>query len=391
MKINKTLAALIASAGIGISGQALGAALDPAVETNTIAGTQISNIATFSYKIGGADAVTGTSEIKFRVDQKVDLTFIWNQDDNVNAPVGAEFVLKLKLTNEGNKAQDFKFVAKQAANDWGLTYITKDDDEDSDQSVWAYYEDDGSGSPGVFDISDDSPLTGSDLAVINVPMIDTDDDTTDNNSVTIWAVGKIQDDSADESAIGVEIMARAWDVNAYLAESTANKNTDVDSLNAEYVIFADDPDGDKLLTLAGAYTVADTRDGGYVVLTEILVAAPIVAITKSVRVKSDVLGSTLPMAIPGSIIEYTIIVSNTGTGNASNVTVTDILSDLYKLDLSDETDMSTPLFVFKDEGGTTDATKGSAGTPDITGTTFTVDLGIKSKASATITFDVELL
>mgnify|MGYP000526232536 CR=1 FL=1 len=382
MKINKTLAAMIASAGLGISGQALAIA----TETNTEAGTVISNTATFSYDVGSENYTDTTTATTFKVDQKVDLTFTWDQTSNITANVGDDFALKLTLTNEGNKAQDFKFEAEQVVSGIDLVHLTKDD-EDSEDTNWVYYNDDGT-VDGSYD-ADDTVIASD---VINVERLDNLPATTDNNSVTVWAVAKILDTSADLKEIGVEIMARAWGGSAYLTESTVDKNTNTTTLGTEYIIFAEDPDGDKTLTLAGAYTVDGTRDGGFVVLTEILVAAPIVDITKSVSVKSDPLGSTNPLAIPGSIITYEIVVSNTGTGDAPTINVTDTLSDEYKLSgLNTEVtniivtpaDLNTPV-----QTGDIDSTSSNEGS---TLKVFSADLDLKAKESLTITFDVELL
>ncbi len=382
MKINKTLTALIASASIGFSGQALAAA-----ETDdTAAGTTISNTASFSYTIGGAAAVEADSTaVTFIVDTKVDLTLAWNDASYVTADVGDDIVLKLLLSNEGNSVQTFKFDTAESVNTTTLPALTADDADTSE--AWTYYQDDG--DDAYQGSGTDTLLTGG---VISNLAIDTDG----SNIVTIWAVGKNLDTTADESEIGVEIRARAWDGAAYLTEGNTNgsgtaiKNT---SLDDEFIVFAEDPDGDKALTLAGAYTVDGTRDGGFVVLTEILVAAPIISIEKSVSVIASpfTLSDGSFVAIPGSTIEYEITVINDGTGGVSDLAVTDIL-DFSNYDLSGTAGSASVDFFLAD--GTTPATDpGNTSTNQVlnVGTgSYTIDLDLVGKREAKITLEVVL-
>lgn len=79
----------------------------------------------------------------------------------------------------------------------------------------------------------------------------------------------------------------------------------------------------------------------------ITIAAPIISISKSVSTFSDPQnGSTNPKAIPGSLLIYTIEVSNTGNGPADtdSIIITDMIPDDLDISLGDfETDITGPV------------------------------------------------
>ncbi len=388
MKINRTLTALIASAGIGISGQALAAA----TVDDTAAGTTISNTASFSYTVGAVTTSLDSDPTDFIVDTKVDLTLEWNDATYVTADVGDVIVIKLLLSNEGNSVQSFKFISADSSANTVLpklaAHVDYDGSDDADTNgTWSYYLD-SDGSGGTDDVYTDggegSALPGD---VISNLAIDTDD----TEIVTIWAVGSNLDDTGDLSQIGVEIGARAWNGSNYLMEGNIDRSGDLDknaSLDEEFIVFADTVATDS------AITGLTLPDGGYVVLTEILVAAPIISITKSVKVTSSpfTLSDGSFVAIPGSTIEYTVTVTNDGTGDASLITVTDPLDDANYL-LTDTVANTAVTFLNVDGSaaatgpGASDDSNIAIDASDI----YSLDLRLKGKEEATITFDVELL
>ncbi len=394
MKINKTLAALIASASLGMSGQVLAIAQDD----DTAAGTVVSNVTSLTYTVGDTDMSedTSTAPTLFTVDQKVDLSLEWNQAF-ITADTGAEIAIKLTLSNEGNSVQSFKFDAAQSANDTVLTKMTgsgadKLDDADTSTASWAFYEESGDDVSG-YD-AQDTPLLGG---VVENLAIDTDG----SEVVTVWAVNKNADNTADESKIGVEIRARAWDGAAYLIEGNTNGSGNAAKNNAlsdKFIMFAEGT-GDNALTLSGGAS----RDGGFAVLTEILVAAPILTITKSVDITDDPISTSAPYyAIPGSTIKYTITVVNAGTGDAPTITVTDELffstaaadpSDPDVTTTNFDTSSTTGVVVYTNQG--TDGSIDSSNlASSVTGLAsepkFTMKLELKAEETATITFNVIL-
>ena len=382
MKINKTLAALVASAGISMSGQTFAAA----TATDTPAGTEIKNQATFSYTVGIQNYTDTSLETAFTVDQKVDLTLVWNQSP-VTADVGDEFALKIDISNQGNSIQSFQFDNTQSASNTVLPGLTAagpgpDQVDDADSATtWEYFLDSGDGS---------YTSGGEGTKLANDAITDLAIDTDGTNVVTIWAVAKNLDTTVDESMIGVEIRARAWDsTNSILLAETNDSGAGNDknsNLSTEYIVNAEDPEGDKDLTLAGG---TGSRDGGYVVLTEILVAAPIVTIEKEVAVTDDPINTAAPyVAIPGSTIQYTITVTNEGTGDAPTIEVTDDLIDANYTLTGTVASTNVDFLDLDVPAAATQST--SSGEALSAGNQYSIDLELKNRESATITFDVLL-
>ncbi len=98
MKINNTLTALIASATLGLSGQALAA--------GTTSGTPIVNTVSLGYTVSSTAQTPVTSTETFNVDNKVDMTLTTDTPDTNPAP-GQEIILAYTLTNTGNKVQPY--------------------------------------------------------------------------------------------------------------------------------------------------------------------------------------------------------------------------------------------------------------------------------------------
>ncbi len=416
MKINKTLAALITSASLGMSGQVLAAA-----ETDdTAAGVEISNLASFSYSVNG-DVTNGESDdpdgdgplggvaTTFEVDQKVDLILTWDDATYITADVGDDIVIKLTLSNEGNSAQSFKFEGSDTAANTDLPKLAAAADhtgKDDAQTVesWSYYLDtDGSGGTDDIYTKDAEGTALTNDVIGDLDVYEADDIT--KKVVTIWAVGKNLNDTDDLSQIGVEISAIASDAGgAAIEEGNTNPSgTDIkdDNLDDGFIVFADTSstyEEDELLITA--------PDGTYVLLTEILVAAPIITITKEVKVTDSPFtlnnDGTSFVAIPGSTIEYTILVENNGTGDAPEIKVLDTLPSEYKLvgvagsaieitnlvylaeDIHDPVETA-------DIDSVTVATGEDLSVTGIDGEVFTIHLDLKGKESMKITFEVELL
>lgn len=307
MKLNKTLTALAVSASFGLSGQAFAA--------GTEAGTIITNTASMTYTVGSTP-ITETDDAKLTVDTKVDLTFTWDNGPKQNVAAGSTSSLKFALTNTGNFEQNFKFTTFESTDGTVLSSFTapnNTDNENTAGSITFYLDDDGA-SVGSLDTANDTQLTndiisGSQLAL----------DTT----TTIWALITIKDDSLDTSRIGLQVRAQAVDSSGdvLVEDTTTDKSASQANLDKNLIVFADDPSVDNTLSLSGG----SNRDGGYVVLTQVDVEAASLEVTKTVSVISDVLGSSNPRAIPGSVVEYIINVENTGAVAANAV---DFLDDL---------------------------------------------------------------
>jgi len=309
MKINKTLTALIAGASLGLSGQTFAA--------GTAANTVIDNIATLSYTVGSTP-IEEQGNVAFRVDTKVDLTLDWKDSGPKTASAGSEFALSFDIRNDGNLIQDFKFTSLDSTAGTVLPDFVAPNNTDNEQSTatFSYYLDDGAGSAGSFNKTDDTILGSDTIAASDLPL---------DTLTRVWVVVTLQDDSVDTARIGLQVRAQAVSGGVALNEDTAtNKNLNPTNLDKNLIVFADDPAVDTGLSLSGGAI----RDGGYVVLTSIEVQAAAFTVSKAVTIVSDTLSSANPRALPGSKVSYTITVTNDGRVAAQNITVTDDVNDL---------------------------------------------------------------
>ena len=305
----------------------------------TAAGTSVSNQATVSFSVGGVpqptvdsdDPTTGTADdaTVFTVDNKIDVNVAWQDAADVEVAAGQDgvtpvpnppAVLEFLVTNEGNSpTQDF---ALSSAN------ITGDD---FDPSAVTFYLDDGDGS---FDAGDTV-----------VTFIDELSSTLGSNSVTIFAVASIPATQTDGETTNIALIATAHDGGTIGLGTLSTQDTGNDVQGgAAQNVFAD-PVGTAPTDLVTDGEHSDT--GTYVVIATTL------TVTKESRVEADGLGGSFPTAkaIPGATVRYTFTISNTGSQDATNITITDPL-DTTNLD-----------FPFPGTGGIT------PGTVDVSGCT----------------------
>lgn len=268
MKMNKALTALVASAGLGLSGQALAA--------GTVADTIVTNTATMSYTVNATSVPSTSTQAQFHVDAKVDLTLLSNNNPSVDAGQNGQLIYT--LTNTGNAELNYKL--------------------------------DSNGSDVFKLTADDSVITNG---VLLVPI---------DGSIQFYLEQGVADNALDGDTIDYVVNARVSDAaGAYRSESTADKNASQANLDSSYLVFAEATTDDGLALSGGT-----TRDGGFSTQGTINVSAPELTGTKTVVVKDDGLGGATPFAIPGATVTYTIVITSTGTKDATGVTFTDNLA-----------------------------------------------------------------
>lgn len=280
----------------------------------TAAGTSVSNQATVSFSVGGVpqtdvnsdDPSTGTAgdATVFTVDNKIDVNVEWQDAANVSVAAGQDgvtpvpnppAVLEFLVTNEGNSAtQDFVLSSANITGD------------DFDPSAVTFYLDDGD---GTFDAGDTI-----------VTYIDELSSTVGSNSVTIFVVGSIQSTQTNGQTANIALIATAHDggtVGTQGALTSEDTGNDVQGGAAQNV-FAD-PVGTAPTDIVTDGEHSDT--GTYVVIATTL------TVTKASRVEADGLGGTFPTAkaIPGATVRYTFTISNAGSQNATNITISDAI------------------------------------------------------------------
>lgn len=289
-----------------------------AFAAGTLAGTQVTNTATVEFTVGGVpqDPVPSTP-VTFTVDRKVDVLVAEEGSSfTTSRPGQNDQVLSFLVTNEGNQVQDFLLTATDGnGNQITFGTITETDDFDANAptppGIWI---DDGD---GVFNSALDT-----EVAYIDDMAVD---------SVTrVFIVRNVGPTVADGSASFLTLSAQAVENSgtavapgAPLVEDAGNNVLD-DAPGAEQIVFADD-DG----SLTGGSD--GLRDGIHSAVDGYVVRSSQITISKSAVVVSDPFGNVAPDAksIPGSIVEYAIVISNAATASesAAGVTISDDLSN----------------------------------------------------------------
>jgi hypothetical protein len=304
MKINKTLTALIAGAGLGLSGQAMAA-------NGTASGTLISNTASLDYTVGTVNQADITDSATFLVATRVDFTL--STPDNTPTtvtPGGSDYVLTYDVTNEGNATFDFSLAAVNMTT--GGTTISGELDDAEMASITIYADTNGDGSYN----------SGTDLVITYLDEIAADDTT----PVRFFIVADAPAALTDKQIAGINVTA---DVKAGGLAATEGG-----LITATPLTTAFDNGNIQVVVANSTDTIADTYKVG----------SAIMSVAKTVTVISDPIcdnglldysvtpctndASYIPKAIPGARVKYTVVVDNdaSATASATDLVLTDDLN-----------------------------------------------------------------
>jgi uncharacterized repeat protein (TIGR01451 family) len=303
----------------------------PVLAAGTSAGIDISNTASVDYAIAGSSSTTISNTVTFRVDEKLDVNVSWQ--DAANVAVGtpdSNQVLTYLLTNTGNGNDSYTLNVQNSLGG----------DQFDPAFVDIYLDANGNGifNPGVdtlYNAGINDPLLGADASQVvfvrnNIP-----------SSLSFGDLGNSQLLAISRTGSGPPGTAFA---NAGDNNTTAVVGTSGGTGNA-----------------IGTYEVSNTT----------------VSLLKSVVI-TDQQGGNQP--VTGATMTYSIEVTVSGPGNASNVVITDPLPANTTYTTGTLTLNAAPL---------TDAVDADAG--DVSGTTpntVNVNLGNLNQGSPvqTITF-----
>lgn len=343
----------------------------PHAFAQTAAGTKVHNKATVSYKIG---TVTQTAPdpgaVEFLVDRKVNLTVTETGDTtSIVAPSATNAVTKFSVTNTTNDAIDIALTAT-AMPALTTTYrgadttaaVTADDKVSSEafQGALDYKLHRDTNTNGVFDAGTDVELqkTAGGQYFLD------DDEATKNTTITVFVVvaqmpaagsddgdpAKVQDgDLLAVKLTGVAYPAYAnedgtgltWDAGAtaWGAEGPGVPDwTRVDGLGSDGLgggtaLASDSGSGDdsnnvdNVLADAGDEDAADADFNGQdsaIGMYEI--GGATILVTKNSTVYWDPIAKfTNPKAIPGAVVLYCISVTNSGSTDALEVKIEDLV------------------------------------------------------------------
>jgi len=299
----------------------------------TTAGTRIDNNATLSYSAGGVlqpevNASTNDhgSADSFVVDKKIDMILTTDETDQVSVTPGQEDrITEYTFTNEGNADQNFKFTVINLADDEEADY---DDDKDNED----VRED--SGHEMVIEYSTDNGSSWDELPTDGIVTVGHEAGTDDVIKLRVKADIPEAPTGADGDIMNIELRAVAYkDDKTAKEDETTGADTDTDTPD---VVFADGEsvangsDADGL----GKKESDDTGhkgdvagDGEEAARSGYIIQTPVLSVSKTSCPLSDpVNNENNPKRIPGAIIRYMFDIDNTGTGDVTDVNLTDTLS-----------------------------------------------------------------
>lgn len=341
----------------------------------TAAGTPVTNTATISYAVGGVDQADITSApADFLVDRKVDLDVTGDSSTPIKVTpssigVNATPVNQLiyTLTNEGNDTQDFEI---------SLSDLAPAGSDDFDGNNCKLYIND----------AQETGIAVTPLAVVDNLAPDA------TAKITVVCDIPALDDGVNNGVNHGDIATLDILATALHQDGTAlvNHSGDADVAGAL-------PGGDVQNVFAdatGTNTDGANNNAQHSATQSYIIEVPMLSITKSSAVISDPINNTTnPKRIPGAIIEYTIDITNgtttTGSSQASNVTVKDVIEEITKGQVSfvtgvvitgeSSTDPLLPLT-------TTDITEPTAAANEL----LITGLDIAPGTTATVKFRVEI-
>ena len=261
----------------------------------TAAGTQVTNEVTLSYTVGGISQtdIVGNDDDGFLVDNKVDFTVANNDGDQIAVTPGStDQVTNWTLENTGNDAQYFTLAASNLTG--GETVYSDADTADTSTPYTITYSTDGGSTYGAY--------SGAfELAV--------------GASVLIKVAADIPGSITDGDVMNIQLEATATDSGGTAITAT---------------IGADNEDSVDIVLAEGAEVSAEGNtefDGQFSAWGGYIAQSAALAATKGSCVIWDpVKESSNPKRIPGAVVRYAIQVANTGSQDATDVNVTDVLN-----------------------------------------------------------------
>lgn len=291
-------AALVATALLGM---AAGLGSTGAYAAGTLSGTTISNLATLTYAAGGVtqptigSSATGNTSgagtaTTFVVDNKVNLTVAeGNSTFTSVVPGSVNQVTTFTVTNTGNTAQGY---ALAAANVAATVFGTADNIDASNIRVFV-----DANANGVYD-------AGTDTAV-NIATLAPD------ATATVFVVADVPAAATNGQQASVSLTATT---------TTAGTTTPVVQTAGADTAGVDIVFADPATTANGTGTDPGqvARDAKGFAYDAYRIASAVISVQKTVTLLCDPFnGTTNQKNIPGSIVRWTIVVSNAATAGSS--------------------------------------------------------------------------
>ena len=319
----------------------------PAFATGTAAGTVITNTVTVDYEVGGINQADATASNDVTVDRKVNVT-VARVDGTATSvtPGAANQAVSFIVENVSNDTLDFELTSLQVTSG-NPAGISGNDGFDVTAPL-AYYLDDG-----------DNAFDGGDTAITHLDALAPD------SPVTVHVVAASVPTGLADGAIAALTLTATAKENDNGAALGSNLTQAATNTVGEDTIFADAAGATD-----GARDAAFSATDDYVVLTATLTA------TKSSRVIAGAFGTGA--AIPGATVEYCITVTNSGSADATSVSISD--------DLPTEMTFADGVWVGGADCDTRGADTGGESGGTVTGTIATLAAG----TSQTLIFEATI-
>lgn len=278
----------------------------------TSAGTDIDNMATVAYDVGGnpqtvIESAPGAGNstpgvgvgtvTTFVVDNRVDFTLTPVGTHKIVNPGETDAFVELTLTNTGNSPQDFRMVATNLLS--------------TDPAVFGLLDTDA-------DMLNLRVRVDNDLNGVTLADLDYADELGEDASVTLYIFADADVTVVNGDIANVDLEVTAADAGV---ASTLGPDTTDDAGNADDTALVQ-----NVLAEGGAL-----GDGVLNVQHGFQVESAALVISKVATLISDPFNGTGVdrKAIPGAVVEYVITIDNSaGTSIATNVVVTDALNDV---------------------------------------------------------------
>lgn len=338
----------------------------------TESGTTVSSTATLSFGDTEETAKTVNSNTEsFVVDNKVDMTVTTLDVSAVQtAPQKTDVVLKFKVTNNGNSAQDYSLAALTSTT--SLTMGSENLTDNFNADNLRIVVDDGD---GVYDASKDTQTYIDELSP--------------DDSAIVYIVADIPDNVANDNVAIYDLQAQVAKGGTQGTKGddiTSDDRDKVDNPLTVEIVFADG---------AGSVTGEVARDGKFSSADAYKIVIANMSITKVSVVISDPFNDTTnPKRIPGAVVRYCFTVENSGGADAAVANITDDIDETkYTIDTLDNN--SIRIYDGADAFDCATAqnltTNGNTGTVDTTTGAIKIVLnGVKQGKSKSAYFDLVL-
>ncbi|WP_105102980.1 DUF11 domain-containing protein [Microbulbifer pacificus] len=260
-----------------------------AFAAGTTAGDTVSNTATVSYDVDGVTQDTVDSNAaEFTVDRIIRMTLDEDDSPVSTAPAASAKVSSYTLTNTSNATLDFKLAVSNVSTavdtNNGIDTIDGTD-------LLVYWDENGN---GIVDTGESDTVTS--LAADGI--------------AKILVVLTVPSTATDGAVIGVLVNATAHESGGGAAVTETTGADTIDSMDTVFGELAspDSIEGNGQITVYGAYVVETAT----------------LVVSKTSSVISDPFNNTTnPKFIPGALVEYCIVVTNSSATDADSVVLTD--------------------------------------------------------------------